>query len=715
MLALHLKRFEFDFSREMHIKLNDRFEFPLELDMYPYTDKALAKEGHPIKGEISSSFYNLSKQLDEDPDYYMYDLVGVSIHSGSANSGHYYSFIKERTDGSDSSTEGNWCEFNDTTIRPFDLEDLDRSAFGGSEVVTSSVGQGLKKTMQRTASAYMLFYRQRKFARTGLPTVGEQRHTGVRPSSIDPSPASAASSSTDPEPSTMIAETRERRTSFFQTGGALELPRYLAAPIWESNQVVQKQKFLFDSKTIRLLWQILQSKISRFEENEEAVATLMSEDRILLVVDMIFKFSTKVVCRSFDAETFGDWMSLLFRWCRLNQKAFLYLSDIIAHGVDIRQLLLVNHPLAEVRRQFADFVSRMVISVCVPCMEQYSRFDPHTYSIGLGALQGEDPPENVTWFVSSVGLPALMTSIVGMMSTILDNNRRVPEYFRMLSVIAEECEVEREFMVSMGVVSRIVDLLQREFEEMARGLTSPSGVAGPSLDSQRVSMGAFGGGPSSIGRPMMLQRSLVDVIGQETLQRILYLLKALVCSCGTAQSAIKGPPPTCFPPLSGEEQTLTNSGLQVHMMSLSEQDTQKLFNKSFISRILDESVGHSEALYDILLHWCWECMDISENMINMVMENLDRLPYTKFPPFLYLLESIVCLEDSVSEERIRYGLGCLLALTKHNIHNTMASRTCIRFLVDLGKGSPGVQRWVSENMPTLQVVCTQVGLKLKAK
>ena len=52
MLALHLKRFEFDFTREMHIKLNDRFEFPLELDMYPYTDKALAKEGHPIKGGL---------------------------------------------------------------------------------------------------------------------------------------------------------------------------------------------------------------------------------------------------------------------------------------------------------------------------------------------------------------------------------------------------------------------------------------------------------------------------------------------------------------------------------------------------------------------------------------------------------------------------------------------------------------------------------------
>ena len=36
-LIIHLKRFEFDYETMQQIKINDRFEFPEELDMFPYT------------------------------------------------------------------------------------------------------------------------------------------------------------------------------------------------------------------------------------------------------------------------------------------------------------------------------------------------------------------------------------------------------------------------------------------------------------------------------------------------------------------------------------------------------------------------------------------------------------------------------------------------------------------------------------------------------
>lgn len=29
-------------------------------------------------------------------DYYNFDLVGIVVHSGTADSGHYYSYIKEQ-------------------------------------------------------------------------------------------------------------------------------------------------------------------------------------------------------------------------------------------------------------------------------------------------------------------------------------------------------------------------------------------------------------------------------------------------------------------------------------------------------------------------------------------------------------------------------------------------------------------------------------------
>ncbi len=33
---------------------------------------------------------------EKDSEAYEYDLVGVLVHTGTADSGHYYSFIKER-------------------------------------------------------------------------------------------------------------------------------------------------------------------------------------------------------------------------------------------------------------------------------------------------------------------------------------------------------------------------------------------------------------------------------------------------------------------------------------------------------------------------------------------------------------------------------------------------------------------------------------------
>jgi ubiquitin carboxyl-terminal hydrolase 34 len=54
-------------------------------------------------------------------------LVGVLVHSGSANSGHYYSYIKERKDFV---AQERWLEFNDTNVTEFDKNKLAQECFG---------------------------------------------------------------------------------------------------------------------------------------------------------------------------------------------------------------------------------------------------------------------------------------------------------------------------------------------------------------------------------------------------------------------------------------------------------------------------------------------------------------------------------------------------------------------------------------------------------
>lgn len=41
ILAIQLKRFEYDYERVCPIKFNDYFEFPRDLDMEPYTGQSI--------------------------------------------------------------------------------------------------------------------------------------------------------------------------------------------------------------------------------------------------------------------------------------------------------------------------------------------------------------------------------------------------------------------------------------------------------------------------------------------------------------------------------------------------------------------------------------------------------------------------------------------------------------------------------------------------
>jgi len=49
----------------------------------------------------------------------------VLCHQGEATSGHYFSYIRDRA-------TGQWNEFNDSTVSPFDVANLQSACFGGT-------------------------------------------------------------------------------------------------------------------------------------------------------------------------------------------------------------------------------------------------------------------------------------------------------------------------------------------------------------------------------------------------------------------------------------------------------------------------------------------------------------------------------------------------------------------------------------------------------
>ena len=149
-LILVLKRFEFDFDTMQKIKVNDYCSFPLELNMENYTQEYLTelekKKDHSyiINNDSNQEKDNIQKNKKNLDNYYKYNLNGVIIHTGFADSGHYYSIIKDHN--------SSWFEFNDTNVRNYDINDLSNEAFGGLEQQ--------KNQNEKLTNAYLLFYKR---------------------------------------------------------------------------------------------------------------------------------------------------------------------------------------------------------------------------------------------------------------------------------------------------------------------------------------------------------------------------------------------------------------------------------------------------------------------------------------------------------------------------------------------------------------------------
>jgi len=145
VLVIHLKRFRLNWETFNTEKINSRFEFPLELNLFPFTKEGLEW----FASHSSSETVDYGKRGKE---YYHFVLSGVVVHSGaSLNSGHYYSYIRSRLGES----KGKWFEFNDRIVKPFDIKDLASSTFGGKQNRDNSYYGYMAHSVN---NAYMLVY-----------------------------------------------------------------------------------------------------------------------------------------------------------------------------------------------------------------------------------------------------------------------------------------------------------------------------------------------------------------------------------------------------------------------------------------------------------------------------------------------------------------------------------------------------------------------------
>jgi ubiquitin carboxyl-terminal hydrolase 9/24 len=152
-----MKRFEFDYDTMQKVKINDYCEFPMKLNIEPYTQQGLRKAEKSKKNE-AGGVSEEPHATDEYPaDYFEYKLTGVVIHLGSADSGHYYSLIQDQ-ELTDIPEDKRWYEFNDTFVSRFDPKDIPSEAYGGEEKWKYYSGVDFGNLREKIKNAYLLFY-----------------------------------------------------------------------------------------------------------------------------------------------------------------------------------------------------------------------------------------------------------------------------------------------------------------------------------------------------------------------------------------------------------------------------------------------------------------------------------------------------------------------------------------------------------------------------
>ena len=142
VLIFSLRRFDFDMDTMNRVKLNSFCEFPMTLNMEPYTIEGVTKRDGGKETE------DASPKVEETPGYYQYSLRGIVIHSGYAEAGHYYSLILDHE-------TGKWLEFNDTVVDPFNAYNIPSEAFGAVDKMTSNLSH---EEGGKLRNAYILLY-----------------------------------------------------------------------------------------------------------------------------------------------------------------------------------------------------------------------------------------------------------------------------------------------------------------------------------------------------------------------------------------------------------------------------------------------------------------------------------------------------------------------------------------------------------------------------
>lgn len=275
---------------------------------------------------------------------HLFELIGVTVHTGTAEGGHYYSFIRERVkrptdsnilatsdsllDGSPSSQQHRWYLFNDAEVKHFDPSQIANECFGG-EITSKGYDQGSDRFLdfqfEKTHSAYMLFYER-----------------------IDtPSPSTTTSTiATLPlkDPLTCV------------------IPKDISDWIWEDNRRFVRDRHLFDHHYFTFMWTLCHHQVppiplAAIKEGEQpepmdnSNPSTESFDMLPIQLAITFVFETYIHAK--DKPTMAGWVEYLCKQFTACKPVAVWFLAHMTQDDNWLTKVLVRCPNHTIRHMFA--------------------------------------------------------------------------------------------------------------------------------------------------------------------------------------------------------------------------------------------------------------------------------------------------------------------------------------------------------------------------
>ncbi|EGC34643.1 hypothetical protein DICPUDRAFT_34644 [Dictyostelium purpureum] len=730
-LILQLKRFEFDLDNMRNIKLNDFYEFPMLLDIEPFTVESVERK------EKS----NILMMSSMDPNEYKYTLSGIVLHQGTADSGHYISLIKD--------TNGSWFELNDTLVLPYDPNRIPIDCFGGFDEVREMDKDTQKPIMvkrPKTCNAYMLFYNK------VIPNYNDEKQESIERVDKESTEPIVSSEQNLVEDSNSSTGSVSIDTTSCSSSNALinnqnnPLPTIVTAPpspspankninsdsgsssslllkksnsnqkvsmealetVWNENKIYLKEKFLYDLDFATFVWDI--ANLYHNPTFDPISPTLVNnlntskeyQDSILASIKISTKFLIEIYSHSKEKRVIDVWAYHIKRLLRESIGGAEWLLNLLVEKKNLLKGVLISCPFEKTKATFVDIIS-FTVTLCK--------------NIQLPSSRNQISPSIIS----------LCNILMVMVKSYKEYSKKV---FSLLLNIVQECDIEREYLLQKGIISKLIDTFIGSYTILGNNNSGTNPNQTSSYTSYNYSGGSSSSGSHTGNHPFNQNNQNNQNSQLSEPNKLLDLVSYLIRQCQSYQdSTISTSSLTNYPtekdrtkprvhivlsntlkasqsiyksysndsidPMLNNNKisnsissdpdrnvTVTNqyvNGRRNYLYVYSDTTFISVLSKAFLIKAIKEN-GSSDSVKLMIKHLAWDNKFVSNHLLNVIKETILKSHVQLYWNILTSLTSLLELQDPIAQWRVETSMASLLRLPEGMVYNSEGLPVFLKFL-----------------------------------